>query len=504
MNPPASASNGAAPAQGGRGNPSCGSHLRRFLAIDERENFIERSQTLTGRLLIYVTAIAAVATYFPWWESILVVSAAMAAAYMPNFRSPVLFTATWVAAFLEMGLAENAILEDIGVVMQQEHVADLPPIALATAFLLFVMISAWGTLAMVRRNPKSFLARRPMLTLLALEALLCGLTTIEVMHGLPRVILWSMLIVLTPYVWFLPYAIVDQRSQQPSPPLMQLGVLRPFWSPTYLPFGKGAAFLRKTLSKTPRDLAITQLKAVKLLLWSNALLAMKTGLAWIFEEHMRIPSVELALDAFLHSQPYPIAVGWSSLILSTAKFSLQIALWAHLFIGIARLAGYRLPRGSWRPLESRTLMDYFNRFHYYFKELLVDFFFMPTFFTMFRSHPRLRMFFATFMAAGVGNALWHFVRDIHLLATMGLAHTIETYTSYAFYCVILATGIGISQVRASLGIRPSSTLFGRLYSFLFVWSFIVCLHVFSDGSRNHTLGERLSFLASLFGVTSWT
>lgn len=146
-------------------------------------------------------------------------------------------------------------------------------------------------------------------------------------------------------------------------------------------------------------------------------------------------------------------------------------------------------------------MDYFNRFHYYFKELLVDFFFIPTFFKMFRKHPRLRMFFATFMAAGVGNAIWHFTREINLVATLGPAAALETYTSYAFYCIVLATGVGLSQVRASIGIRPSPTLIGRLYSFFFVWSFVVCMHVFSDESRNHTLGERLSFLASLFGVT---
>jgi hypothetical protein len=77
-------------------------------------------------------------------------------------------------------------------------------------------------------------------------------------------------------------------------------------------------------------------------------------------------------------------------------------------------------------------MDYFNRFHYYFKELLVDFFFIPTFFKMFRNYPRLRMFFATFMAAGVGNAIWHFSRDINLVATVGPAASLETYTSYAF------------------------------------------------------------------------
>jgi hypothetical protein len=146
------------------------------------------------------------------------------------------------------------------------------------------------------------------------------------------------------------------------------------------------------------------------------------------------------------------------------------------------------------------LIEYFNRFSYYFKELLVDFFFVPTFFRVFRKHPRLRMFFATFMAAGVGNAIFHLVREVDLVATMGLSGSLVSFASYAFYCVILATGIGISQVRANAGYRPSPTLAGRLWSFLTVWGFVVCLHVFSDESRRHTLFERCSFLASLFGV----
>lgn len=476
-------------------------HLRDFLAIDERERIVEWSQGMMGRLLIYVVAIAAVATYFPWWESALVVSAAMAAAYRPNLRNPILFTATWIAAFLEIGFSENQVLTDIGVILHNEQLAGISAMVLAFGFLVAVMIGAWAMLAFVRRNPKSFLARRPLITLLAVEVLLCALPVLDVMQGLPRVLLWSMLIVLTPYVWFLPYAIADQRSRDPSDPLLQMATLRPFWSPTYLPFGKGAAFLRKTLSKTPRDLAVTQLKGIKLLLWSNALLAMKTGLSWIFEDQMGVPELADAIDAFLLGQPFPIVAAWASLILATAKYSLKIALWAGLFIGIARLAGYRLPRGSWRPLESRTLMEYFNRFHYYFKELLVDHFFVPTFFSVFRNHPRSRMFFATFMAAGVGNALWHFLYDIQVVTSMGLARALESYTSYAFYCLALATGIGLSQVRASRGIRPPSTLFGRLYSFLFVWSFVICLHVFGDESRNHSLTERFLFFLNLFGVS---
>ncbi|MBK7565070.1 MAG: hypothetical protein IPI21_12715 [Propionivibrio sp.] len=110
------------------------------------------------------------------------------------------------------------------------------------------------------------------------------------------------------------------------------------------------------------------------------------------------------------------------------------------------------------------------------------------------------MFFATFMAAGVGNALWHFLRQIDSVAKMGLVGAIESFTSYLFYCAVLATGIGISQVRASVGIRarpvfsegyiPSCSYGRSLYACMFL---VVKLFT-------HTLLERLLFMASLFGV----
>ena len=474
--------------------------LRTFLAIDERDAVIRMAQTATGKLLIFMLAMVSIASRLPWWESAWVVSAAMAAAQLPKLRTPILLTATWGAAFLEMGLSQNHILADISVVLQQENVTQWSATVFASSSLLIVMFSSWLALCAARRYPQSFCARRPLVTLLLLEVFLVGLSASAVTHGLMRAMLWSMLIVLTPYVWFMPFAIIDQRSREPSPTLLQMALIRPFWSPADLPFGKGSALLRKTLFKTPRDLSITQLKALKLLVWSNVLFGMQATIEWIGEHLLKIPSLSDAIDAFLNGHAHPIASRWLALILEVATYSLHIALWAALFIGIARLAGYRLPRGSWRPLQSRTLMDYFNRFHYYFKELLVDLFFMPTFFTLFKRHPRLRMFFATFMAAGVGNAIWHFFYEIRLVATMGLANALESFTSYAFYCVVLATGIGLSQVRANMGIRPPSTSIGRVTSFLFVWSFVVGLHVFGDESRNHSLTERVLFFLSLFGV----
>jgi 3-dehydroquinate synthetase len=65
---------------------------------------------------------------------------------------------------------------------------------------------------------------------------------------------------------------------------------------------------------------------------------------------------------------------------------------------------------------------------------------------------------------------------------------------------VLAIGVGLSQVRASMGYRPSATMAGRLYAFLFVWSFVVLLRVFSDGTRDHSFEQRLQFLLSLFGL----
>ena len=487
-------------ARGGR--PGAGGGLRQALAIDERDGFIAFAQTSAGRALLLLAAMAAVIPHFGPWTGALAAGAAMAAVVWPARRTAILFAATWLSACLNTLLGEVDTLANIRAVLAQEAMTDSLGPVLAMASLCALFIASYAVLRHVRQSPQSLIARRPLMLMLALEALLCVLGGSGLLHGWPRVLVWSAVFIFTPYLWFLPFAIADLRSRTPSPLPLQMAVLRPFWSPAYLPFGKGAAFLRKHLSKTPRETAITQIKAIKLLVWANLLFALLALLDWLFDARVAVPGVDDAIDAFLAGRPFPRLVGWAAIVLAAARYALQVAAWAHLFIGIARLAAYRLPRGSWRPLQARTLMDYFNRFHYYFKELLVDLFFMPTFFRVFRNHPRLRMFFATFMAAGVGNALWHFTRNIDVVASDGLASALASYTSYLFYAGLLAAGVGLSQVRANMGIRPAVTPLARAASFLFVWSFVIGIHVFGDGSRTHTLTERLHFMAALFGASA--
>jgi hypothetical protein len=105
------------------------------------------------------------------------------------------------------------------------------------------------------------------------------------------------------------------------------------------------------------------------------------------------------------------------------------------------------------------------------------------------------------MAAGVGNAIYHFMSEIELVESVGFVGALESYISYAFYCVILATGIGISQVRVNMGYKPSPSIYGRIQSFFVVWGFVTLLHVFSDESRNHTLLDRVQYLLSMFAIS---
>ena len=474
--------------------------LRQWLALEQSEPALAWAQTGAGRASLYAVAFVAALPLLNVWTSAICVAAAWAATQFASQRVRILLLASWGLSLFESVRGDNDFAEKIQYVVDQEHFALLAPEWLAAGAVMVTMGGLWLGLRQAIRQPAGLLARRPLACMLATEGVLLALCTPPFAQGLARVLLWSLVVVLTPYVWFFPLAIADLRGRDASSPAMQMAVQRPFWSPMYLPFGKGAAYLRRHFSPLAREQAITQVKGVKLLLWANFLLLISQALTWVFSEQLALPRLITAIDAHLEGHPLPLATGWAVLVYGTFRYALQIAIWAHLFIGLARMAGFRLPRGSWRPLESRSLMDYFNRSHFYFKEILVDLFFVPTFFRAFRGHPRLRMFFATFMAAGVGNALWHFMDDIQLVAVEGFGGAVASFSSYLFYSVVLAVGVGLSQVRATMGYRPGHSFAARLYAFFFVWSFVVLLRVFSDGTRDHSLGQRMDFLLSLFGL----
>ena len=470
---------------------------RHWWALERNERLLAWVQTAPGRLgLVTAFCVAAQAG----GVSLPYVLAAAAFAYLPVWRG-------WIALMTAIvALARGAdhwllMLEPVRLQAALDPAAGRwwVLLALATHLALALAVLCW-----VRQHPASVLGRRPVRAQLVAAALLAGLVSLPIPEGGWRLWLWALLSMVGTQLWVLAYALQDQRSRAPGPLPLQMGLLHPFWraglgtlSPT--PYGKGAAFLRKHQARTDADLARVQLKAFKLLLWALVLSAVGRSLETLAQQ-LGVPSSQAAYAAFLAGEDWPWHRNWASLVFQAAGAGLALAVLGHKIIALARLAGFALPRNTWRPLEARTLADFWNRYYYYFKELLVDFFFLPTFLKVFRRHPRLRVFFATFMAAGVGNAIYHFLRDIHLVAQMGWQDAVAGYAGNLFYCAVLALGIGISQVRLSAGRQLSPSWAARLWSVLCVWSFFVGLQVFGYESRSFSFHDRVAFFLQLFGV----
>lgn len=453
------------------------------------------AQTVWGRALL-VGVFAALG--LPGSVSPAYVLAAAAFAYLPAWRS-VIALGTAALALVRQSDKWQVWLEPLALPLGGSAVQ-----ALVLGSLAAFLLTAWGLLHRTRAQPSWVVARRPVLSQLLALALLLALASVPALPAGVQLALWLLACVWGKHLWVLAYALQDQRSRSPGPMALQMGLFHPFWraslgSFTPTPFGKGAAFLRRHQATNAQELAITQIKGLKLLAWALLLALINEGL-WRIASALGIAPSTDAYAAFVAGQPYPVVHDWASLWVSAASAALALAVLGHKLIAVARLAGFRLPRNTWRPLQARTLADFWNRYYYYFKELLVDFFFFPTFLKMFRQHPRLRVFFATFMAAGVGNALYHFLRDIHLVPAMGWQAAVTGYGSNLFYCTVLAAGIGLSQARLSVGRQLPAGWAGRLWSVLCVWGFFVMLQVFGDESRTFAFGDRVDFFLRLFGV----
>jgi hypothetical protein len=492
----ASASTSAIPQPPRAALPAPSPTLRGWLAIDERPVLVELAMTAPGRALLFACFGALLTCVLPTRSVLVVLLGCAAAAFLHERRAWAMLTATLASLALDPSWYTDADFD--------AYLAQLDPgSALSVRSwqrLLTVALFALSALLLhlVARRPRSSFAQHPVSWLLGALALLCALTLL--LSDQP---LWLVLSIklLGTYMWFLCYAVVDQRSPQRSSPAFALSLVRPFWGSSSTPIGKGASYLAKLRCDDARELARVQLKGLKLLIWS---LVLQGASLMLTAATLRagIPPLPKVVQSFALGQPTNAGVGWAAIVSAVAIGALELAVWGHRVVACARLAGWKLRRNTWRPLASRSLADFWNRYYFYFKELLLDFFFYPTFFRLFKRHARLRTFCATFMAAGVGNAIYHFVRDIDRVFSLGPGQAIQGYASYAFYCVLLAGGIAISQLRVDRAVQARGPL-QRVVSFACVWGFVCCLQVFGGiEDRTLTLTNRLSFMLHQFGVGS--
>jgi len=259
-------------------------------------------------------------------------------------------------------------------------------------------------------------------------------------------------------------------------------------------------------------MAASQLAGMKLMVWVLVLTAIRIIVkAWLYGPRSEsittipgwhpsgwLPLYNDALDRAVAGNPYPFAIRWAVLIGQFVYLLLDLAIWAHKLVAIARMAGYNIFRNMYRPLEATSVADFYNRFHWYFKEMLVTFFFFPTYLRYFRKWPRMRIFFATLVAVGWGNFIYHFLHYDRSIYEHGLWKALVNYHAYGVYTLLLALGIGVSQIRSHGAKRQEWSGLRRVVGLMSVLLFFLLISVIDEGMNIRSIADYWVYWKSLF------
>jgi hypothetical protein len=470
----------------------------RFIASWRSPDLARFVRTLPGRIaLLFLSAML----LRPFTEAWPVVITAVAAMSFTNRRNAATITAlatltAFAAAPDWYGLgAPNAFA-------QREGLSDwltpslrwgAPTILLCFAALFF---------AAVRAGRPRWVARHPFLSLLAVLFALVTAAQAGPGSAGTKLWLWSLVAALSGYMWFIALVATEQRNSNNRVPFLhQFGVLHPFWGSTGTPYTVAPNRLAKLAASDDEALAISQIKGFKLLVWAYLIVIIQALYTTLVHKSLAIPTYHDALATYLGAG-LPWHLRWLSLISDFFEAIIRLAAFGHLIIGCARLAGYNLLRNTYRPFSSRSIAEFWGRYYFYFKELLLTLFYFPTYLSCFRNRPRLRSAFATFMAAGVGNGLFHFIREIDQIPTRGFWPAVTGFQTYSFYCVMLAAGISFSQLRGQRRRAADESMRARILPFASVMTFYCLLQVFDDTNRTISLADHMRFFFSLF-IQNW-
>jgi hypothetical protein len=171
----------------------------------------------------------------------------------------------------------------------------------------------------------------------------------------------------------------------------------------------------------------------------------------------------------------------------------------HVIIACLRFGGFYVFRNTYKPLAAESIVEFWNRYYYYFKELLVNFFFFPVFTRYFKQSPRLRIAAAVFASAFVGNMYYHIIAS-PAFALGDWSRLWAEFSPRLFYCFVLALGIYLSMLREKARIKggPPRCWPRRALAIFGVWTFFAFIHLWAKDSMSYA--ARFHFVLELIGL----
>lgn len=474
--------------------------------LERYEFLVAAAQTVWGKaaLLAVFSALLWVGGK-SWWMEFGVIAAFTT--YSPTWRRAVILlgTAYWLVNYTWF---DREAVADIFIQLDVQGALDWWRVWTGAFGAAFVYLGAFYLLAW--RLKERRIVWHPVAAFVGVYGAMLASVELLPVSAAWQASAWVFVIVVGQYVWFFCYSLIDLQTARPTALWRQAGFWLPFWQGTVntaTPLPKGAAYLNRIEAQDDRSLAVTQLKAIKLLVWALLL----SGVYWLYKAvvygdpaigvfSLEIPTLRQAIAASAAGRPESWYVNWAALLANFFRDILQLAVWGHMVIACARFVGFAALRNTYRPLASRTIAEFWNRYYYYFKELLAECFFYPVYLRFFKKNPKLRVFAAVFAAAGVGNFLYHFFRDVEYIADHGFWPALYDFRVYLFYVTVLSVGIAVSMLRSLSGVVRSSSTSARWRGPLTVLSFYAVLSIFDDPDRSLSFTDHVIFAGRLVGL----
>jgi hypothetical protein len=284
--------------------------------------------------------------------------------------------------------------------------------------------------------------------------------------------------------------------------------LFPVWGGSATPYGKGLDSLARFEARDATSLARAQLAGVKCLvlaLVAKAAMFVMAGLVFAEAKHplaaigAGIPHLE---ELVQRREEIALPVAWLAIYCDLVWSVLRIAAKGHVYVAVLRLLGFNVFRNTYKPLLAPSVVEFWNRYYYYFKELLAEFFFYPTY-TRTKGATWWRTLLAIFAAAFLGNLYYHVLEHDDALLAADVAGLAAAFAPRTVYCFLLAAGIWVSmlreQRRRGVAAAPEPA-WVRVRRIAGVWTFFALIHVWAGATATPTTLERTRFVLSLFGL----
>ncbi len=335
-------------------------------------------------------------------------------------------------------------------------------------------------------------------------------------HSLLHTILFGIAICMPYLIWRCGYILLSGQHGRAAKSKLSDHFITvwPAYGGSNTPYGKGLDFLSKFEAKNEEELAKSQLAGLKLILlatlWRIVMQTMETFVygndelltRQITGDTIGIPRLSTLVE---HGANGQWLNSWLSIYCELIWQVLNHAIKGLVIIAILRIFGFNVFRNTYKPLLAESVVEFWNRYYYYFKELLATFFFLPTFMQLGKklvAYPKIRLLAAVFAAAFIGNMYYHIIKEAIPMADGNIYDVIYSLRSRFFYCLLLASGIYFSMLReqARAGKSLSNTLPARILRMAGVWTFFSLIFIWNV-EADASFSARTHFFLGLFGLS---